>query len=185
MRIVMVNGSPRQDGNTGTMLKSLAKKAKDRGAEVTYFEIVDKDIQDCDGCYRCDVDGKCVKDDDMSEAYGLVQDADVLIIGSPIYMGMETGLTKCFVDRLYYLMSKKDNRPGRKAAALFTCGLIDGHVIYGYMHNRYFKLLNKDLGFEDVKTFVVSGTKTAVAIEGNFYAQDTLKELEEFIFPDG
>ncbi|MCX6651444.1 MAG: flavodoxin family protein [Methanomassiliicoccales archaeon] len=184
MRIVLVNGSPRPEGNTGTMLKELAKKARDRGAEVTYYELLDKEIQDCDGCYRCDAGGECVKDDDMKEAYALIQNADVLIIGSPIYMGVETGLTKCFVDRLYYLMSKKSEKPGRRAAALFTCGLIDGHVIYGYMHNRYHKLLNIDLGFEEVKTFVVPGMKTLVNLKDNFYAQETLKELEQFIFPD-
>lgn len=182
MRIAFVNGSPRGDGNTGTMLKQLAKKAKDSGVRVDYFEIVDKDVQDCDGCYRCDSEDKCSKDDDMQEAYNIVRLADVLVIGSPIYMGAETGMTKCFVDRLYYLMAKKQVRPGRKAAALFTCGLLDGHMVYGYMHNRFNKLLRNDLGFEEVKTFIVPGMKNSVNVEESYYAQETLKEMEQFIF---
>ncbi|MCG7841491.1 MAG: flavodoxin family protein [Methanomassiliicoccales archaeon] len=183
MKIVFVNGSPRSMGNTGTMLKALAQKAKARGADVTYFEIAEKDVQDCDGCYRCDSEDKCSKDDDMSEAYALMQEADVFILGSPIYMGVETGMTKCFVDRLYYLMTKKRIQPGKRAVALFTCGLMDGHMIYGYMHGRFSKLLKKDLGFDEVKTVIVPGMKNNVNVGDSFYAQEALVELEEFIFP--
>ncbi len=184
MKIVFVNGSPRPDGNTGSMLKLLAKKAKERGAEVSYFEIVDKTVQDCDGCYRCDAEDRCSKDDDMTEAYSLILSCDTLVIGSPIYMGVETGLTKCFVDRLYYLMAKKRLAPGKRAAALFTCGLGDGHMVYGYMHGRYDKLLRSDLGFDEAKTFIVSGMKSRVDLDGNYYAQETLKSMESFLFPE-
>jgi len=181
MKIVFVNGSPRPQGNTGTMMRTLAQKAKATGAEVTYFEIAEKNIHDCDGCYRCDSEDKCSKDDDMNEAYALIQEADVFIIGSPIYMGAETGNTKCFVDRLYYLMAKKRNQSGKKAAALFTCGLTEGHIIYFYMHGRFNKLLKTDLGYEDVRTVIVPGMKNSVNVEDNFYAQEALVELEEFI----
>jgi len=184
MNFVFVNGSPRPEGNTGTMLKILAKKAKERGAEVTYFEIVDKDVQDCDGCYRCDTEDRCVKEDDMTEAYALIESCDVLVIGSPIYMGMETGMTKCFVDRLYYLMAKKRISPGKKAAALFTCGLVDGHMVYGYMHGRYDKLLRMDLGFDEVKTLISPGMKNRVDLEGNYYAKETLDQMAQFLFPE-
>ena len=184
MKIVFVNGSPRPEGNTGSIMKILARKAKERGAEVAYFEIVDKNVQDCDGCYRCDTEDRCSKDDDMADAYSLIQSSDVLVIGSPIYMGVETGMTKCFVDRLYYLMARKRLSPGKRAAALFTCGLVDGHMVYGYMHGRYDKLFRHDLGFEDAKTFIVPGTKNRVDLEGNFYAQETLKEMESFLFPE-
>jgi len=184
MKFVFVNGSPRPDGNTGSMMKVLAKKAKERGAEVAYFEIVDKEVQDCDGCYRCDTEDLCSKDDDMTEAYSLIQSSDVLVIGSPIYMGVETGMTKCFVDRLYYLMAQKRLAPGKRAAALFTCGLTDGHMVYGYMLGRYDKLLRRDLGFEDAKTFIVPGMKNRVDLEGNYYAQETLKEMESYLFPE-
>ena len=104
MKYVFVNGSPRPEGNTGTMLKMLARQAKEKGAEVTYYEILDKNVQDCDGCYTCDTEDRCVKDDDMIEAYRLIQECDVLVIGSPIYMGMETGMderTMCEFRRLF------------------------------------------------------------------------------------
>jgi len=184
MKIVFVNGSPRPNGNTGTMLRTLARKAEERGVDITYFEIVENDVHDCDGCYRCNTEEVCSQDDDMRMLYGLIEQADVLVIGSPIYMGMETGLTKCFLDRLYYLMARKSIQPGRKAAALFTCGTMDGHVVYGYMNVRYTKLLHKDLGFDDVRTFIVPGTKNEVNVDDNYYAQETLKELEQFIFPE-
>ncbi|HIH77294.1 MAG TPA: flavodoxin family protein [Methanomassiliicoccales archaeon] len=184
MKMVFVNGSPRSDGNTGSMMKVLAKMAKGRGADVTYFEIVGKDIQDCDGCYRCDTEDRCSKDDDMTDAYSLIRSSDLLVIGSPIYMGMETGMTKCFVDRLYYLMARKRLAPGKRAAALFTCGLPEGHMIYGYMHGRYDKLLRHDLGFAEARTFIVPGMKNRVDLEGNYYAQETLKEMESYLFPE-
>ena len=185
MRILFVNGSPRPQGNTGTMLRHLAKKAEEGGAEVSYLDLGQMKVQDCDGCYRCDTEDRCLREDDMQEAYELLRTADVLILGSPIYMGAETGIIKCFVDRLYYLMSKKSERPGRRAAVFFTCGRVEGHMVYGYMHNRYHKLLADDLGFDDVRTFIVSGMRTKVNVDENYYAQDTLKELEGFIFPAG
>ncbi|MBN1109385.1 MAG: flavodoxin family protein [Methanomassiliicoccales archaeon] len=183
MKILFVNGSPRAQGNTGTMLRSLAKKAEGNGAEVNYLELGEMNVQDCDGCYRCDVEDRCLREDDMQGAYGLFREADMVIIGSPIYMGAETGITKCFMDRLYYLMSKKDERTGRRAAVFFTCGLVEGHMVYGYMYNRYHKLLSDDLGFDDVRTFIVSGMKHEVNVDENYYAQDTLKEIEGFMFP--
>jgi len=185
MKIVFVNGSPRPDGNTGTMLKTLAKEARQRGAEVTYYEILGKDVQDCDGCYRCESEARCVKDDDMTEAYELIRSCDAFVIGSPIYMGAETGMTKCFVDRLYCMIAQKKLRPGKKAAALFTCGMIEGHIFYYYMQTRYDKLLRDDLGFENVMSSIVSGMKTKVDVEGSFYAQKTLKEMAQFLFPEG
>ena len=184
MKFVFVNGSPRPEGNTGTMLKILAKKAKELGAEVTYYEILGKEVQDCDGCYRCDAEDRCVKDDDMTEAYALIQSCDVLVVGSPIYMGAETGMTKCFVDRLYYLIAQKRLAPGKRAAALFTCGMTEGHIFYFYMQSRYDKLLQDDLGFEDVMTFLVPGMKTKVDVDGNYYAQKALEEMAQFLFPE-
>lgn len=184
MKIVFVNGSPRPEGNTGTMLKSVAKKAKERGADVTYYEILGKDVQDCDGCCRCDTEDKCSKDDDMIDAYVMIEQADVLVLGSPIYMGTETGMTKCFVDRLYYLMARKRIQPGKRAVALFTCGLFDGHMVYGYMLGRFDKILRHDLGFEEVQTYIVPGMKNTVNVDGNYYAQETLQEMEKFIFSD-
>jgi len=184
MKIVFVNGSPRPEGNTGTMLKAVAKKALERGAEVTYYEILGKNVQDCDGCYRCDTEDRCSKDDDMIDAYALIEQADVLVLGSPIYMGSETGMTKCFVDRLYYLMARKRIQPGKKAIAFFTCGMIDGNIAYYYMQGRFDKILRQDLGFDEVATYIVPGMKNSVNVDDNHYAQKTLKEMERFIFSD-
>ena len=57
-------------------------------------------------------------------------------------------------------------------------------MVYGYMHGRYDKLLRSDLGFDEAKTFIVSGMKSRVDLDGNYYAQETLKSMESFLFPE-
>ena len=69
-------------------------------------------------------------------------------------------MTKCFVDRLYYLMARKSIKPKRKAVALFTCGMKEGSIIYQHMQGRFDKILFRDLGYEDVKISIVPGMKT-------------------------
>jgi multimeric flavodoxin WrbA len=172
MKIAFVNGSPRPDGNTGSLMKALARRARDRRAEVAYFELADDKVQDRG------------KDGSTTGAYSLIQSSDMLIVGSPIYMGAETELTRCFMDHLRRLMTNKRCAHGKRAAALFTCGLMDGRMVYGYMHDRYQELIRHDLGFEEVMTFIVPGMKNRVDLEGNHYAQETLDEMERYLFPE-
>ncbi|HXZ23470.1 MAG TPA: flavodoxin family protein [Methanomassiliicoccales archaeon] len=190
MKIVAVNGSPRKNGNTARMLNEVTGFAKERGAEVRQFDLVDLHIEDCRGCRVCRNQEKCAQDDDMTELREEIKRCDFLLIGSPIYLGAETGLTKCFADRLFALMGpgngpgsfKSRLTPGKKAEVIFTCGQQDGNVVYNHINVRYYNLLVRNLQFDDVRTFIIGGANPSVDIRGSKQAKEALEESKRFLF---
>ncbi len=172
------------------MLKEITEFASARGAEVRYFDLVDLHIEDCKGCRSCRSDEKCAQDDEMTGLREEIKLCDFLLVGSPIYMGAETGLTKCFADRLYALMGPGDGpgnfktrlAPGKKAEVIFTCGQQDGNVVYNHINVRYYNLLVRNLQFDDVRTFIIGGASPSVDIRKSVQAKEALEESERFLF---
>jgi multimeric flavodoxin WrbA len=188
MKVVAVNGSPRKAGNTARMLKEIANQAQQRGAEIKYFDLVDMHIEDCKACKQCKRTDTCSQKDDMNIIKEEMKDADLLILGSPIYMGAETGMMKCFIDRLYgFMLPTKEAgdfesrlEKGKKAIVLFTCGLSDGDKVYNYIKVRYFDLLIKHLRFDDLRTFIVGGANPSEDLRESVQAKDVLSDTEVF-----
>jgi multimeric flavodoxin WrbA len=113
-KILLVMGSPRQDGNSATLAKQVAAGAEATGAEVETFYLHTMDIQPCTACNACrEETGKdCVIDDDMQTLYPKLRQADALVIASPVYWFTVSGQTKLFMDRWYAL-----GGPGEEYAA--------------------------------------------------------------------
>lgn len=163
LKVLTINGSPRKDGNTATILKQLERIAKKNGAKVEHVDLVDLDFSDCMECMGCQKGSKCITDDDMQGIYGKMQEADLMMIGSPIFMDAETGLTKSFVDRTFALLAPgKGSDPfdtrldkGKKALVVFTCGMSEGGVVYHGLTVRYFDTLVKLLGYDDFRSFII------------------------------
>ncbi len=113
----------------------------------------------------------------------------MLLLGSPIYMGAETGLMKCFVDRLYAFYGPTDQKgkftsrlaPGKRGFVVFTCGMSDGDKVYHYLNTRYFALLFSNLGFKDVRTFIVAGANPNEDLSASHRAKVMLDEAKRFI----
>ncbi len=107
MDIVAICGSPR-DGNTEFTLKRILTKAGELGASTELVLLREKRIEFCDGCLSCDSSGKCKIRDDMQIIYPKLENADLIIFGSPNYFSNMSGMMKNFVDRLNpYYTSKK------------------------------------------------------------------------------
>jgi multimeric flavodoxin WrbA len=190
MNVLVINGSPRRSGNTSLLLKDLMMEAEVKGADATYFDLAAMKLRGCQGCMHCKREEGCAIDDDMSLVYPRIREADVVILGTPIYFGAETGLTKCFVDRLYALLAQgKGGRGtfisklqgGKKAVVLFTCGTRDGDIVLNYMNMRYFDLFVNLLGFSDIRTFIIGGMNPAVDARGLPKAKTALAECKRFI----
>jgi multimeric flavodoxin WrbA len=103
MKIIGVCGSPRK-GNTEWMLGRLLDKAKHRGAETEILLLRKTDIKMCRGCLTCEKGGQgrkgeCVIKDDMAELYPRLIAADAIVLATPGYMEMLSGLLKVFLDR--------------------------------------------------------------------------------------
>ena len=82
MKILILNGSPRTDGNTAAMADAFKKGAESAGSEVTVVDVAKKKIAGCLACEHCHTkgDGACVQNDDMQEVYPLLAEADAVVI---------------------------------------------------------------------------------------------------------
>jgi multimeric flavodoxin WrbA len=103
MKIIGISGSPRK-GNTEWMLRTLMEEAASNGAEVELLLLRKMDIRICRGCLTCEEGGKerkgvCKIKDDMAEVYPKLLAADAVVLATPAYFEMLSGLLKNFLDR--------------------------------------------------------------------------------------
>ena len=111
MNIIAICGSPRR-GNTEFVLKRILTKAEELGSSVELVLLREKRIEFCNGCLSCDSTGKCNIRDDMQIIYPKLEEADLIIFGSPNYFSNMSGMMKNFVDRLnpFYTNKKLKNK---------------------------------------------------------------------------
>ena len=100
MRILGINGSPHEEGNTSYALRYALRACEQLGAGTEYISLGGKEILPCDGCWGCRDSGECVyADDDMAPIYQALRRCDGLLLASPVYMGLVTGQMKVMMDR--------------------------------------------------------------------------------------
>ena len=113
MKAIILNASPRKNWNTAQLLKAAQKGAEEAGAETEYIDLYDLNFTGCRSCLLCKrKDGercKCFWKDDLSPLLDRVFAADVLLIGSPIYLGDTTSQFHAFVERLHFCMLSYDD----------------------------------------------------------------------------
>ena len=102
MKVLMINGSPRQGGNTSIALAEMEKIFKREGIETVVMNIGAQDIRGCIACAKCRQTGKCVFDDAVNTAAKLLAECDGLVVGSPVYYASANGTVTSFMDRLFY-----------------------------------------------------------------------------------
>ena len=102
MKVLMVNGSPRVDGNTSIALREMEKVFAAEGVETDIIQIGNKDIRGCIACGTCSEKGKCVFDDVVNEIQPKFEACDGLVIASPVYYASANGTMISFLDRLFY-----------------------------------------------------------------------------------
>ena len=109
-KIIGIIGSPRKNGNTDILVDRILKGARDAGADIEKVHLRGLNIKECDGCYICWKGRECPKKDDMNDMYPVIESADVIVFGTPVYWFGPTALLKAFIDRLIYF-NCPENRP--------------------------------------------------------------------------
>jgi multimeric flavodoxin WrbA len=102
MKVLMLNGSPRANGNTAAALEEMAKTFREEGVEVEILHVGHLPIRGCTACGGCYKTGKCVFDDAVNEAAEKFREADGLVLGSPVYYASANATLMAFVQRLFY-----------------------------------------------------------------------------------
>jgi multimeric flavodoxin WrbA len=102
MKVLMINGSPRVNGNTSVALNEMKKTFEEEGIEVEIAQIGNKDIRGCIACNSCAETGKCVFDDAVNELAKKFEECDGLVVASPVYYASANATLIAFLDRLFY-----------------------------------------------------------------------------------
>ena len=105
MKVLMINGSPRPQGNTSVALAEMEKAFEQEGVEVETVRIGTKEVRGCIACNKCSELGRCVFDDVVNECAEKLAEADGLVIGSPVYYASANGSLVALLDRLFYSSS--------------------------------------------------------------------------------
>ena len=102
MKILMINGSPRLNGNTTIALDEMKKVFEEEGITVEIEQVGTKDIRGCIACGTCHKTGKCAFNDIVNELVVKLKEADGLVIASPVYYASANGSLISLLDRLFY-----------------------------------------------------------------------------------
>jgi multimeric flavodoxin WrbA len=107
MKVIAVNGSPRKQWNTGTLLNNVLEGAREQGAETEIVHLYDYDYRGCVSCFACkekggESYGRCAEEDGLTPLLEKIAQADALVLGSPIYFGSITGMMRSFLERLLF-----------------------------------------------------------------------------------
>ena len=107
MKAIGVNGSPRKKWNTAALLKKGLEGAASQGADTELIHLYDLNFRGCNSCFACKIIGgksygKCAVEDGLTPVLRKANEADVIILGSPIYYGSATGEMRSFMERLLF-----------------------------------------------------------------------------------
>lgn len=102
MKVLMINGSPRVDGNTSIALKEMEQVFLQEGMEVETVQVGNQAARGCIACGYCGKNGKCVFDDVVNELAPKFEEADGLVVASPVYYASANATLIAVLDRLFY-----------------------------------------------------------------------------------
>lgn len=137
MKVLIINGSPRKEGNTAVALDEVRKTLEAEGIETETVHVGHKDIHGCIACGKCKETGKCVFSDIVNEVAPKFAEADGLVIGSPVYYASPAGTMLSFLDRLFY--STPFDKTMKVGAAVAVCRRGGAGTTFDVL-NKYFTI---------------------------------------------
>jgi len=165
MKVLLINGSPRQNGNTAIALAEVTKQLTQEGIESEIVWIGNKPIRGCIACGQCKIKGigRCVFDDDIcnkiSEKF---EDSNALIVGSPVYYGQPNGALLSIIQRAFY--SNGANISGKPAASIAVCRRGGATAVFESL-NMLFQMMNMPIVTSQYWNIVYGRTEGEAAMD--------------------
>ncbi|MBR5635605.1 MAG: flavodoxin family protein [Pseudobutyrivibrio sp.] len=163
-KVILLNGSPKANGCTATALQEMVSVFEAEGVEAEIIHVGNKAIRGCVACGKCKELGKCVFDDLVNEVAPKFEEADGIVVGSPVYYASPNGTILSFMDRLFYSTSFSKHL---KVGAAVVSARRGGNTATFDVLNKYFS---------------ISGMPIATSTYWNqvhgFSAEDVKKDLE-------
>lgn len=129
MDILGINGSPRKQWNTATLLENALEGAASKGATTELVHLYDLDFKGCVSCFACKVKGgrsygRCGHRDGLTPLLERLRTADGFIVGSPVYLGNVTGAVRSFMERLVFPYIAYDGQYSTLAPRKIPVGMV-------------------------------------------------------------
>ena len=127
MKVLLINGSPKEKGCTYTALLEISKTLQEEGVDSEIYNIGNSPIAPCRACGACGKLGRCAIDDEVNELLERLNEFDGIIIGSPVHYASASGGTVAFLDRLFYANARAGKadlrmKPGSAIASARRAG---------------------------------------------------------------
>ena len=169
MKAIAICGSPREKGNTEYYLRTVLSELEQKGIETEFIPMLDKTVKPCRGCYGCLTAKKCVQDDDFEAIFQKMEQADIIVIGSPVYVGKPTSLLQALLERVTFSARASGRMLSGKVGAPVTVARRAGQVYaFGELLLWYF-----------INDMVIPGSMYwNVAVAGAKGAKDAEKDME-------
>ncbi|MDE5792219.1 MAG: flavodoxin family protein [Oscillospiraceae bacterium] len=136
-KIVILNGSPRKNGNTSALTAEFTRGAEESGNSVVEFFLDEMEIHGCKGCFggHSSKVCPCVQKDDMQKIYPAVKESNIIVFATPLYYWNMSGQIRTAIDRLFALEES------------------DGNLLRGHDRKAVLLMSAEGNGFEDVLNY--------------------------------
>ena len=168
MKIVVLTGSPRRNGNTNHLAGQFIKGAEEAGHEVYRFDCAQRKVSPCIACNRCGMNGQCIFNDDFEQLRPHLVAADMVVFATPMYYFGFSSQLKAVIDRFYALNGQIKGNV--KQSALLMAYADTAPEEAEPMLSHYHTLL-RYLGWKDSGTVVAAGMWPAGAVNGTEYSR--------------
>lgn len=137
MKVLLLNGSPHDDGCTHTALREVERALNENDIETMWYWVGRRAVPGCIACGRCKETAKCIFDDGVNELLDQAETIDGMVVGSPVYYASPTGQIMCFLDRLFYASHNKWR--GKIGASVVSCRRGGATAAFDCL-NKYFTI---------------------------------------------
>ena len=167
MKVLIVIGSARKDGNTEKLCRSFAAGLQKEGHETVFFHLGEKNVKGCLGCNACHTSGRCIQKDDFPAFLELFEKADCVAYSTPLYFWSISSQLKALIDR-FYSIGTKDSKgyykyPIKKCVMLATAADSSNHFWSFELIEQYYRRLVKYLHWEDLGVLTVGSCGGSVS----------------------
>jgi len=183
MEVLAINGSPRKQWNTATLLNNALEGASSQGAETELINLYDLNFKGCTSCFGCKLKdgesyGRCAYRDELSPVLDRIEKVDALILGSPIYLGTVTGEMSSFLERFVFQYLVYDTN----RSSLYPKKLPIGFIYTMGAKEDFMKFLSIDQHIELNEMFLgrIFGSSESLVVTDTYQFDDYSKYVNSF-----
>ena len=159
LKVLLLNGSPRPNGNTAVALKEMEKVFNENGVDTEIVNVGNRDVRGCVACNGCATKGKCVFDDVVNEIAPKFEEADGLVVASPVYFASANATLIACLDRLFYSTGFDKTM---KVGASVVCARRGGCSATFDELNKYFTIISSKP--DEICEFIMNGLERSATV---------------------